>query len=236
MKTLVEFAGDQLRERILAGALPPGEWIRLDAIADELGMSPIPLREALRTLVSEGLVVPLPRRGFRVAPATVEDLEETYRLRLVLEPLAVQLATPHLTPLDLKALAGRLDRLASAFNEGDWQEQRTNHRAFHFGIYESCRSAWLIRFIDMLWLNTERYQRMTMQIKGELRQRNREHRQILAACRAGQAGAAGALMHDHLSRALDSLRAFLEENTHLVDAATAADVTGTKREHRATRS
>jgi len=228
MKTLVEFAADQLRESILSGALPPGEWIRLDAIAEELGMSPIPLREALRTLVTEGLVVPLPHRGFTVAPATVEDLEETYRLRLVLEPLAVELATPQLTPFEIKTLAGRLDRLARAFNEGDWQEYRTNHRAFHFGVYEKCGSAWLVRFIDMLWLNTERYQRMTMQMKGELKQRNREHRRVLAACRARDAEAAGALMHDHLSQALVSLRKFLGENAHLVDGTTSAEVTGAK--------
>src|ERR1700742_5190631 len=92
--TLVEYAAGEIREQILSGEMAAGERILLDEVAEELGISPIPLREALRTLATEGLVAPLPRRGYTVAPVTVADLEETYRVRLVLEPLAVKLAVP----------------------------------------------------------------------------------------------------------------------------------------------
>jgi DNA-binding GntR family transcriptional regulator len=215
-RTLVEYASERLRESILAGELPPGKRVLLDSIAHELGISPIPLREALRTLATEGLVVPLPHRGYTVAKLTVPDLQETYRLRLLLEPLAVKLAVPRLTEVDIAHLTTELDLLARAFDEGNWPNHRTHHRSWHFGIYVRCESAWLMRFIDMLWLNSERYQRLTASIEGELRERMKEHRRIFAAVKAGDADRAASLMHEHLNSAEESLRAFLDANQHVL--------------------
>jgi DNA-binding GntR family transcriptional regulator len=217
-RTLVEYASQQLREQILSGALAAGERIHLDGVAEDFGISAIPVREALRTLATEGLVTPLPHRGYTVAPVTIEDLEETYRIRLVLEPLAVQLAVPRLTRADLRFLGEELDLLGRAFRDGHWPDHRTHHRAFHFGIYEKCNSPWLIRFTDMLWVNSERYQRMTTQIQGQLTQRAKEHRRILAACRAGDADKAAELMNDHLSRSLETLKAFLIRHGGIADS------------------
>jgi DNA-binding GntR family transcriptional regulator len=214
-RTLVEYASKQLREHILSGELAPGERLRLDGIAEDLGISPIPLREALRTLASEGLVQPLAHRGYSVSPVTIEDLEETYRIRAELEPLAVRLAVPNLTKDDIKLLAAELDLLGAAFRNGHWPDHRIHHRAYHFGIYEKCGSSWLIRFTDMLWTNSERYQRMTTRIEGELTERGKEHRRILAACRAGDPDKAAVAMRDHLSKSLTSLKAYLVEGDHL---------------------
>jgi DNA-binding GntR family transcriptional regulator len=207
--TRVEYAADRLRERILAGDLRAGDRIHLDAIAQSLGMSAIPLREALRVLGEQGLVVPSPHRGYTVAPVTVADFDEIYRLRLLLEPLAVNLAVPQLHEPDFVFLAQQLDLFERAYRDENWAAYRVHHRAFHFGIYDKSQSSWLLRFTDVLWLNTERYQRMTALIGGELEQRMKEHRQILAACIAGDADRAAELMHDHLKRAADKIRAFL---------------------------
>jgi DNA-binding GntR family transcriptional regulator len=207
--TLVEYAAGEIREQILDGELAAGERILLDDVAEDLGISPIPLREALRTLATEGLVAPLPRRGYTVAPVTVEDLEETYRIRLVLEPMAVQLAVPVLKPADIEQLRSELEQLEAATAVEDWPEHRLHHRAFHFGIYEKCNSPWLIRFTDMLWANSDRYQRMTTQIRGELGDRMVEHQAVLDACAAGEAEEAGERMHDHLEQAFDTLRDYL---------------------------
>lgn len=221
-RTLVEYAAEQLRESILAGELPAGERVLLDNIANELGISPIPLREALRMLATEGLVVPLAHRGYTVAKLTVPDLEETYRLRLLLEPLAVQLAVPRLTEVDIAHLSTELEALGRAFDEGNWPNHRTHHRNWHFGIYVRCESSWLMRFIDMLWLNSERYQRLTTRIQGELGERMKEHRRIFEAVKANDADAAGGLMHEHLSAAEESLRKFLAENEHMLAPGPAA--------------
>jgi DNA-binding GntR family transcriptional regulator len=207
--TLVEYAAEEIREQILSGELAAGERIRLDDVADDLGISPIPLREALRTLATEGLVAPLPRRGYTVAPVTVADLEETYRVRLLLEPLAVTLAVPALVPADIDHLRKELDLLGAAIAAEDWPEHRTHHRAFHFGLYEKCNSTWLIRFTDMLWANSDRYQRMTTQIRGELGDRMVEHHEVLDACAEGAAEEAGERMRVHLDHAFTTLRDYL---------------------------
>ncbi|MDA0159241.1 GntR family transcriptional regulator [Solirubrobacter ginsenosidimutans] len=205
----MEFAADSVRRSILVGDLPAGERILLDDLAEDLGISPIPVREALRVVATEGLVVPVARRGYTVAPLRVEDLEETYRLRLLLEPLAVQLAVPQLTPAEVDGLAEELDLLAEAFSAGDWPNHRLHHRNFHFGIYDKCNSPWLLRFTEMLWANSERYQYVTTRIKGELRQRATEHKRILKAVRAGDGDGAATLMHDHLTQAEKPLHAYL---------------------------
>jgi DNA-binding GntR family transcriptional regulator len=207
--TLVEYAAGEIREQILSGEMAADERILLDEVAEDLGISQIPLREALRTLATEGLVAPLPRRGYTVAPVTVADLEETYRVRLVLEPLAVQLAVPVLTPENIDQLRKELEQLDVATAAEDWPAHRLHHRAFHFGIYEKCNSSWLIRFTDMLWANSDRYQRMTTQIRGELGDRMVEHRAVLDACARGEAEEAGERMHEHLEHAFTTLREYL---------------------------
>jgi DNA-binding GntR family transcriptional regulator len=212
LMTLVEYATGELRERILAGDLPAGERLLLDGIAEDLGISPIPLREALRSLASEGLVSPLPRRGYTIAQATAEDLEETYRLRLVLEPLAAELAVPMLTAKDLVALRAEFELARIAVDEADWRAHRLHHRAFHFTIYNRCGSSWLVRFTEMLWANSERYQRMTTQIRGGLKERLIEHQAVLDACEQRDAKAASKAMHAHLENAFVMLRGFLAEN------------------------
>jgi DNA-binding GntR family transcriptional regulator len=207
--TRVDYAVQRLRESILSGDLRAGERLHLDAIAQSLGMSAIPLREALRVLGGEGLVVPSPHRGYTVAPVTVADLDETYRMRLLLEPLAVKLAVPHLSESNHSFLAEQLDLFERAYRDENWADYRLHHRAFHFGIYDRSNAAWLLRFTDVLWLNTERYQRMTALIAGELEQRMLEHRQILAACIAGDGDRAASLMKDHLELAATNIRAFV---------------------------
>jgi DNA-binding GntR family transcriptional regulator len=215
-QTLVDYAAGQLRESILSREFAPGEWIRLDALADSLGMSPIPLREALRMLASEGLMVQQPHRGYVVASASVADLQETYRLRLVLEPLAVKLAVPQLTDADIAELEKSVAAMTAAFDGGDWAAYREHHRAFHFAIYNRSGSKWVVRFSEMLWLNAQRYQRMMMEMKGEFRRRNQEHKALLQAARARNAEEAATLMHDHLERALEAVETFLTKNPELV--------------------
>jgi len=215
-QTLVDYAAGQLRESILSREFAPGEWIRLDALADSLGMSPIPLREALRMLASEGLMVQQPHRGYVVASASVADLQETYRLRLVLEPLAVKLAVPQLTDADIADLTASAEAMSAAFAAGDWVAYRENHRAFHFTIYNRSGSKWVVRFSEMLWLNAQRYQRMMMEMKGEFRRRNQEHKALLQACKARDADEAAELMRVHLARALEAVETFLTKHPELV--------------------
>src|SRR5690242_4657103 len=84
--TLVERAAEGLRAEILDGTLAPGDRVHLADAAERLGMSMVPVREALRSLASEGLVYAVPQRGYRVSELSLDDLEDTYRLRVELDP------------------------------------------------------------------------------------------------------------------------------------------------------
>jgi len=199
-RTLVERARDVLRDDILSGKLRPGERVHLNDAATRLGVSPGPVREALRALASEGLVVPLSQRGYRVTEVSIEDLNDTYRLRQILDPLAVSLAVPHLTRPQIDEISDAFEKLASAFENNDWAGISHHHRRFHFGIYNACGSPWLIRILAMLWDNSARYQRISAYGRGSHEERKDEHRQILLACSAGDAERASLLMRDHLAR------------------------------------
>jgi DNA-binding GntR family transcriptional regulator len=195
-KTLVDVAAAGLRDEILSNGLKPGARIHLDDAASRLSMSPIPVREALRMLASEGLVEPLAQRGYRVRATSVADLKDTYRLRKLIDSLAVRLAVPNLIETDLAALEEAFAGLTAAGIRQDWSGFRQHHRDFHFGIYHASGSPWILHFLNMLWDNSVRYQIISMTRTAE--QRAREHGLILAACREGNAEAAADLMRDHI--------------------------------------
>lgn len=198
--SLVDEAVDAIKDRIDKGVLAPGARINLDETAAELDMSPIPLREAMRVLTTQGLVDSLPLKGYRVRPVTYDDLLETYRLRQVLDPLAVQVAIPNLTD-------ARLVRIETAFTDlskapagvEDWTTRRELHRDFHFAIYEASESRWLLLFIQMLWTNSERYQRLRTAVRSQ-QVDLKEHREILAACQQRDARRGAQLMKEHIAR------------------------------------
>ncbi|MGO4276751.1 GntR family transcriptional regulator, partial [Paenibacillus sp. TAF58] len=149
--TLAGHAEKVLRELIFSGELRPGERIYADEEAEKLGMSLIPVREALRSLASRGMVEAIPQRGFRVRPADREDFAETYQLRLMLDPFAARLAVPRMTDSTLEEMDRALDALARTIRSGDVSDYDTDHRAFHFSIYNQCGSRWLLDIQSMLW-------------------------------------------------------------------------------------
>lgn len=198
--TLVDLAAEALRDELQSGRLEPGARIHLGDTASRLGMSTIPVREALRTLATDGLVVSLPHRGYRVPEVSVADLEDTYRLRLIVDPLAVDLAVPNLTEEHLARAEEGLTRLAAGLKANDWSATRAGNREFHFAIYEAAEAPRLVKVITLLWDASERYQRLTTPHRGTTAQRKGEHVAILEACRAGDASQAAALTHEHLHR------------------------------------
>jgi DNA-binding GntR family transcriptional regulator len=209
-RTLADHALQAIREELLSGRWAAGSRIRLEETAEWLGMSLGPVREALRTLASEGLAVPLPQRGFRVPDISVADLEDTYRLRMMLDPLAVKLATPRLTPERLEAVAEAFADLCDAYRQEDWAVIDRAHRRFHFGINDAAGAPWLIRLCSMLWSNSQRYQHLSLPLRGSAEQRAEAHLGILEACRAGDAELAAERTREHLERTYLIVRRLLE--------------------------
>lgn len=207
--SLSDRAAILLREEILAGTLKPGDRVHLEGAATRFRMSPIPVREALRMLASEGLVIPVPQRGYRVTAITVDDLDDTYRLRLMLDPLAVRLAADRLDDDGRAHLRACFDRLVESYRQDDWSKHRLPHRNFHFAIYSRCGSPWLLRFVTMLWENSDRYQRLSTAGRGNPAQRLGEHRGIMEAVLAGDAGLGAQRMEEHLRLTYRTVRNLL---------------------------
>jgi len=198
-RTLAEVAFARLQGAIVSGELEPDTRLPILELADLLGMSPMPIREALRRLATQGLVELVPHRGARVATLSIDDLRETYELRLVLEPLAIARAAEQFGPEHTARARAHLERWATATKMKQHAEARSQHTEFHFALYSVARSEWLLRLITPVWENSERYRLISVPLRGGLESRKGEHERILAACDAHDPDAAAAELHDHLA-------------------------------------
>jgi DNA-binding GntR family transcriptional regulator len=196
--TMAEAALAELQDSILSGELPPGSPLRLEDLAARLGMSISPVREAVRRLESLGLAVHVPHRGARVSELALDDLRDTYEVRLVLEPLAVRRAAERFTDKDAEAAQAQLDAYADAHARGDLRRAREAHAAFHFALYRAAGSEWLLRLIRPAWENCERYRAISLQRRSAA-QVEREHVRILDACRRHRPDRAAEELARHLS-------------------------------------
>lgn len=204
--TLAHQAALEIRELILSGEIPPGQSLLLADTASRLGMSIMPVREALRRLEFEGLVEQLPQRGARVSPLRKEDAEDIYLARIAIECRAVLRATPNITEESYQQLLKHLHDYRDAYKTGNEGAGRQAHERFHFGLYALSGSNWIVHLIRLLWDNSERFRRMSVRHRGSIEERMREHFEILEACRCKDAIAASNLMAEHLSKTFSLLQ------------------------------
>ena len=150
-RQLHEKVSARLRQAILDGEFKPGEWIRQKNVADELGVSQIPVREALKELVAEGYVEHIPYRGVRVVKYTVEDVADIYAQRACLESRAAREAARKITPEELL----ELDEMLTFMEEHEAPEHikvyREYNRTFHETIYRLSQREYLVRTLDQMW-------------------------------------------------------------------------------------
>jgi DNA-binding GntR family transcriptional regulator len=144
-------------------------------------MSISPVREAVRRLETLGLAVHVPHRGARVAELALDDLHDTYEVRLALETLAVRKAAAAFTAADAEQARAHLNAYAEARGRDDARAARAAHTAFHFTLYHAAGSDWLVRLIRPAWENSERYRSLSLQ-KRIWTDRQREHERIVGAC------------------------------------------------------
>jgi DNA-binding GntR family transcriptional regulator len=170
----------------------------LEDLARSLDMSISPVREAVRQLESLGLAVHVPHRGARVSEISVEDLRDTYEVRLALETLAVRRAAERFRPEDASAARSHLDHYVAAHERGSSREARAAHTAFHFTLYGAAGSDWLMRLIRPAWENCERYRSLSLDSR-IWHDRQREHEGLLDACRRQRPDEAAAELHRHLA-------------------------------------
>jgi DNA-binding GntR family transcriptional regulator len=207
-RTKTELALQVLRQRIRTGELEPGQRLRLNRLTRELGMSPTPIREALRLLQADGLVQYHPHQGIVVAESSPEETEDVVRLRCLLEPLAMELAVPSLTPEQLQALEQLHERLLAAVDARHGSAISASNASWHWAIYDACGSWHLRKFIRRLW---DVYPWRTMwALPGRAEESAREHERIMGAIALGDRQLAADQLRDHILSAHQSLLNKLE--------------------------
>lgn len=207
--TVPAFVLGELRRLIAVGDLVPGQPLRQEDLAERLGVSRVPVREALNTLESEGHVVHEPHRGYRVTELSLADLLEVYRLRQLLEAEAVR-ATIALGSTrvlaDLRAAGAEVERANAA---GDLLAMNEANRRFHFVLVISAGLPRLERILRALWDATEAYRRLYYEESGNRERVEHEHAQIVAAFAAGDAELVIRLLDEHRGHATTALGALL---------------------------
>jgi DNA-binding GntR family transcriptional regulator len=193
---------EDLRMQILRGEYPPGTRIITHRVAQEYGVSAIPVREALNQLEQEGLVQIIPHVGAVTTPLSARDLEELFEVRIALERLAVEKAVPHLNDADVAELEAMARELEEAWAAGrDDEVLNRLNRAFHERLYQHSGNRRLQKLISDLWDYSTRYPPALSSGQATTADALREHRQILAALRARDGEEAARLTVRHKERA-----------------------------------
>lgn len=197
---------DWLREAIITGEFQAGHHLRQEELAERLGVSITPVREALSELRAAGLLTQQANRGARVADTDPRLLAETAMLRSNLEPLAARLGAANLTAKDLELLRQLQDRFDNLVREGQTQDLRKLNYQIHMSIYRAAGSPLLLEFIAQLWA------RLPWDILSVVPDQSarslHEHARLLAALEQRDGDAAEQLTREHISHSADALLKF----------------------------
>lgn len=191
-----------IREAIVTGAMDEGEPIRQDDIAKLFDVSKIPVREALKRLEAEGLVEFQRNRGAVVTSVTEPEIAEIFEVRAMLEANALQLSIPQMTERTFQRAEEYCDEFARETDVARWAELNWQ---FHSCLYEDAGKPFLLNLIRSVNDRIERYLRIQLTLSGGTGVDDREHRQILAACRQRDITLASDLLVDHIDKACESL-------------------------------
>ncbi len=196
---------EELRERILSSAQPDGIWIKQDQLAAELGVSKIPIREALVRLEQEGLVTQHANRGFFASPLSRDEAEEVFALRLMLEPDATALGAALAGPAEQEAAFEALAKLDAAVAAGSPAPGPFN-RAFHMALIRPGRRPVTTTFLERLHILAERYVRKHLEPQGRGHRAHEEHSLLIRAWSERRQETVAALTRAHIAATLEDLR------------------------------
>ncbi|WP_193043440.1 GntR family transcriptional regulator [Mycolicibacterium baixiangningiae] len=203
-KTAQQAVAEALRRDITTGKLAPGSWIVQETLAEQFGMSRIPVREALKTLEAEEYITYVPHSGYRVAKLGLEDLLEVFRLRDILEEELIRDAMPQLTDDVVDAMRAEMAEMDRAATAGDLIAVGVANRRFHFLPFEASRMARTRRLVTQLWNTADAYRPLYAHLM-DLEKVNSEHVLFVEAMVARDVEQAVAINHLHRSHAVDHL-------------------------------
>ena len=199
-----------IRDAILSLDLCPGQRVAIGDLADQLGVSRTPVRDALLRLEKEGLVIMIPQRGAHITPITIEDVREIYELRSVLEGYASRLAAAALTENELAPEHAALQAAAAALNRGERKLASDLGHQLHELIMRKVSNRRLISYVSDLDMHYTRTRHYATLLPGRAERSQVEHQRILAALAAHDPSAAQQAMEAHLMSVYDDLVAHKE--------------------------
>jgi DNA-binding GntR family transcriptional regulator len=204
-KYLVDEVTRRLREQIIRGELKPGQRIVEREIAQKIGVSRTPVREAVRRLESEGLLAITPNKGAIVTSLDLDDMKEIYLMRSVLEGLAARAAADYVTDEDLAELHEIQDAIREAVQARRYSLLNEINTSFHFRLYDISPWARLNQVIKSLWMDVKRMRATTLSWPGRAERVVEEHELILQLLKDKNAQAVEEAVRTHVMNALKTL-------------------------------
>jgi DNA-binding GntR family transcriptional regulator len=205
--TIHETITRELRDAIVAGRLTPGTRLIVDELAAKFGVSPMPVREALRHLGAEGLLVIHSYRGATVAQLSIDEIREIFLMRELLEGEAARSGARRMGEEQRRRLRSLMDDMRAAVRDhGRWI---TADRAFHMTLYQASEYPRLVALVGQLRRDIERYVRLYIALEHNIPRSMRRHQEILDACLAGDGQAARTATVGHLRETAEMFMAEL---------------------------
>ena len=213
-KPLRDVVFETLRDAIITQVLKPGERLMEIQLADEMGVSRTPVREAIRKLELEGLVIMVPRKGAYVAGVSMKDLHEVYEVRAALEMLAVSLAAERITDEELDALERQV--LRESEEEANENENTLDNivyidTTFHDIIYQAANNQRLVQFLNILQEQLQRFRAASLSRPGRSKTALEEHKQIIEALAERNGDLAAQLAKEHIDNAESAMIFAMQE-------------------------
>jgi len=212
-RSLAEGVTARIRHEILSGGIRPGERLRLRTLEELLGISHIPIREALRQLEAEGLVENIPQRGAIATRISVAELTDVYDLRKLLEPLVAARAIESISEERLGEIRYALGEM-DAIEEG-WRSPlfANLHRKFHWAILEPGATKVIEQVLRQLWQTSERYVRFSVTVGSGGAMADEQHRHLYSAARKRDPDLFASELVAHLAHTEARVRKVLAEET-----------------------
>ena len=211
-KPLRDIVFDALREAILTQVLEPGERLMEVQLADDMGVSRTPVREAIRKLELEGFVVMVPRRGAYVAGISMKDIHEVFEVRAALESLAAELAAERITIDELEEMERQMVREAEETEANNLNNIVDVDTSFHDLLYKAARNQRLIQFVNNLQEQLHRFRSASLSHPGRSKTALEEHKKIVEALGKRNAKLAGKLAKEHIESAENAMINALEKD------------------------
>jgi DNA-binding GntR family transcriptional regulator len=204
-RPLGEMVYESLRDAIINQVLKPGERLMETELAEEMGVSRTPVREAIRKLEQEGYVVMIPRKGAYVAGLSIKDIHEVFEIRGALESLAAGLAAERATQEEIEEMERNIVLEASHFESNDLIKTIEVDTKFHELIFKASKNDRLLGMISNLREQVQRFRTTTLAVSGRLKFALEEHRRIVEAIAARDVQLAQQMAKDHIESAENAL-------------------------------